>query len=102
MKLELNKTLKALDGSEIPTSQIDQSPFTYGKAMANILIAPKAVNNFDKFKSYELAKKLYNEETLELDKADFKNLKDAVERDGNYTSLILGQLLEYLNGLKDE
>ena len=103
MKIKTDTILVGLDGKYIPISIDSPLPFSIGKAIANLLTIPKkGGKKFEPFKSYELAKKFYNNPEVEVDKADFAVLKEIVEKDENYSALIIGQILEQFENIKEK
>jgi len=95
MKINTDKALINLDGSTIALSPTDTTPFTVGKAIANILVTSKS-KTFDSFKAFKMAEKFYNEKDVEIDEADFAKIKEIIEKDGQYTALITGQIIQEL------
>ena len=98
-KINVDGPVTMLDGKPIAISESDRSPFTIGKALANILISTKS-KKFDSFKSYSLAKRFYNSSEVEVDESDFASILEIVKEDQSYGSLICGQILEVLNECK--
>lgn len=91
MKLNLNYDLKTLDGVEIPNSSVS-------KLIANLLSQD---TKSEPLKKWELAKKLYAGEIVELDTTDFNMLKTFVEQSEQMTVLAKGQILEIFMFLKE-
>lgn len=71
-----------------------------GKALSNIVLAPQTP--FSPLKALEIARKLYGNSEVEIDKADFQQLKEAIEKNKIYPPLITGQLLEWLMEYQDK
>ena len=97
LKVNCAKVIKDLADKPIPVREGSDESFTIGKALANILVAPRQNRELDAFKSWELAKKLYKGGDVELDDADVVNIKKMVETDKNYGAIVIGQILEELN-----
>lgn len=85
--LDFNVTLKALDGEELK----DQNgPITTGKLLANQLAM---ATRGDALKFFHWAQKIYNGETLDLDKSDESTLKDFIKNNEQLTNLAKAQML---------
>lgn len=69
MKVNLNQSLKGLDGIEMPNGNI-------GKIIANVLVN---TTKGDPIKYWGWALKLTNGEELDLDKSDFDTLKEFIK-----------------------
>ena len=94
MKLNLKQTFKNLKGEDV---KVENETLTLGIILANIVLAPhKDKNGFRPLKSWELGKKLYENDIIELDMSDFIQIKELVENHENYFPFILGQVLEML------
>ena len=109
MKINITKELKNLTG-ELIVSKDEKSlktePLTVGLVLANILLSAEPKDGFRPLKSYELAKKFYGEnakhEEVEIDNADFVQIKALVESNKQYNTIIIAQTLEMLEGAKDK
>jgi len=96
MKLiNLDTQLKQID--ETPVSR-DNKPFTIGWALSDMVLTTET-KSFDKLKTYELGKKLFNCEDIDLDSSDSKKLKEIVEHDKGFSPIVAGQIIEYLDTL---
>jgi hypothetical protein len=82
--LDLNKPIKGLDGKQI-------GEHTLGKALSEQLAF---ANKGDALKLFNWAQKLYNGESLDLDKSDENVLKDFITNNESFTILVKAQLLE--------
>lgn len=84
MQLLLDKNLTGLDGKDLSNSHM-------GKILANLL-----VNNTgkDAIKYLDCALKLYNNEAIQLDNADYKKLYKEVEESKQFTRLVTAQILQ--------
>ena len=87
--LDFNQTLKGLDGLAIKDEK--EKDVTLGKLLGNQLaFAQKG----DALKLFSWAQKVYNGETLDLDKSDTQTLKDFITNNEQLTILAKAQLLE--------
>ena len=94
MKLQTTQKIKELDGQ-------DSKMLSVGKAIANIVLMVKS----DPLRSYLMATKLYQENEIELSKADYEWIKTAITEHGHEVysnALVSGQLLLILSELKEE
>jgi len=100
MKIKLGEVLKAFDDTAIVG--FDSKPLTVGKAIANILIAPRqgGAYEMDKIKLYILAQKCYNDKEIDMDESDLAKVKKMVETDANYGPLVTGKILLILEEQK--
>jgi len=99
MKIKTDQVIKTIDGVTIQDA--DGSNLTFGKAIANMLLAPRrgesGAYEFDKMKTYILAHKFYTEKEVDIDDADLKKLKNVIETDTAYGPLVPGFILFTLN-----
>lgn len=98
MKLKLSTELKDLANK--PLTSEDGSIITLGKALALLVLAVKS----DPLRHYLLAQKLFAQNEIELEKADFELCKDAATN--KYTevfgnALVAGQILSILAEVKE-
>lgn len=86
--LDFNQNLKGLDGKEIKdeTGEV----ITLGKMLANQLAF---TGKGDALKLFNWAQKMYNGETLDLDKSDESVLKELIKSNEQLTVLAKAQLL---------
>lgn len=89
--LDFNVTLKGLDGQEVKDEK--NAPITVGKMLANQLAF---TNKGDALKLFNWAQKMYNGETLDLDKSDESVLKEFVKNNEQLTVLAKAQILTVL------
>lgn len=96
MKINTKEAIRDIKGKTVLLPNKEE--FTFGEALANILLDSKSGG---KMKMYSLAQRLYNDKIVEVDLSDISLIKEAVEGSQNYNNLVLGQVLVYLNGLKE-
>lgn len=87
MKIEANRALTNFDGKPL---QNGAEEFKVGHALANILVSAQANG---KMKMFVLAKRFYDEKSVELDDADLSLVKKLVEETAVYNTLVTGQIL---------
>jgi hypothetical protein len=93
MKINLNKSLKDLDGKEIDNSNM-------GKTIASYLAYNSKEG--DAVKMWGWALKLNNNEELELDKSDFSTFKSLIiGSKGAFTVAFMAQFIEAIGEFKD-
>lgn len=92
MKLDFNKPVLGLDDQPIEGAHL-------GKLIANIMAAS---SKGDAIKQYDMARKLYKGEVLDLDRADQKTLKDIITESDAITNLTKAQALEVFDKDKSE
>lgn len=97
MLIKLKKVLKGFDNQDIKMP--DGTLITAGVALSNIILGNQD-KIMDKMKLYILAQKVYNSDEIDIDEADFANVKKMVESDAGYPTIVSGQLLAYLEGIK--
>lgn len=85
--LDFNVNLKGLDGQEVKDGD---KAITVGKMLANQLAF---ANKGDALKMFNWAQKMYNGETLDLDKSDESVLKEFVKNNEQLTVLAKAQIL---------
>lgn len=86
--LDFNQSLKGLDGKEIKDEK--DEVITLGKMLANQLAF---TGKGDALKLFTWAQKMYNGETLDLDKSDEGVLKEFIKSNEQLTVLAKAQLL---------
>ena len=91
MKVNLNKPMRSLDGS-------DHQSETLGKVLATYIVSQ---SKGDALKMYSWAMKLYEGKELELDKADFIVLRRFVEDNEQLYIISKAQILEVLGEFKE-
>lgn len=68
---------------------------TVKTAIVNAILVPtKDETGMDKVKKYELAKKVFNSDKVDLDEQDIAFIKEAIGK--NYPPLVVGQVYELL------
>lgn len=103
MKLHLNKTFKALNGEDIKVHEEgnEKEVLTIGKVLANLVLSQhKTKKGFRPLKAYELAKKFYDQNEVEVDQADFIQLRELVEESPDLMPIITAQILEEFEASK--
>lgn len=113
-KIPINKTFKNLNGEVMTFTEGDEEEvknkqeLTLGKVLADFVLTPhQQKRGFRPLKGLELARKFYGKDAknpkVEIDKADFIQIKELVEeKEGVYTPLIVGQVVEMLNEAEKE
>ena len=101
MKIKLDIVLYTLEGKPLQQSIDDKTPLTLGNVIATMLVSASQKKVFDPLKAYSLAMNIYGKKEIELDESDFSKLKDFIEGDTNFTPLVIGQILSYLEGQKE-
>ena len=96
MILDCKKVLKDLEGKDIIAEE--NKPFTFGEALANILIASEEGG---KMKLYVLGTKIYQGNKVEVDESDLSLLKTVVKSSKAYSALISGQCELMLEEVKE-
>lgn len=94
MKILVSEVLTNLDGSPIV---LNDRPLSLGRALGVMLVA--AGKSSDPLRSYLLAKKLQLEaegSEVELDASEVAFIKEAIPQSTQYTTLVVGQVLEKL------
>ena len=109
MKINIKKIFKNLRGEILNTEDETgrTEPTTLGLVLSNIILASREPKKgFRPLKGLELGRKLYGEDaktnTVEIDKADFIQIKELVEETQIYGTIITGQVLEEFENLKEE
>lgn len=96
MLVKVNVSLKTLDGLEMKDN-VDGKAVgaTVKMAIVNaILSAVEKESGVDKVKKYELAKKVYSSDEIDLDENEIKLIKERVGE--CFTSIVVGQIFELL------
>ena len=117
MKLHCEIVIKRLDGQPVMVDQqviqhegkpvtinnIPQlgagHPLTVGEALATMLTT-KHQTQFSLMKSYALAQRFYKSEVTDLDDSDHSSLREVVEKNDQFTPLVLAQVLQVLMDCK--
>lgn len=102
--IELKKPLTQITGEEIKkTNDPNSEAFTVRDALINILGSIAQASGEEKIKAYRLGVKIFEaQEVIHLEEADFGFVKNQVKDSQFYTALIVGQLLEYFNQIKEK
>lgn len=105
MKINTKLTFKNLTGIDVSVSESAGGPkdlLTLGMVLAEAaLTSPhKHKNGFRPGKAYDLAKRFYANNVVELDRPDFNQLKELLEDNETYPSIIIAQALEMLEESK--
>ena len=96
MKIDTTTELKNLEGE---TLTMGDKPMTLGRAVARILSADQQGG---KLKSFTLARNFMQQDKVDVDSADLKNVKDSVKRNEIFNNLVSGQVLEILEELNPD
>lgn len=96
MKINNEQALKNMKGEDL---KVENEVLTVGKAISNILLASEEKG---KMKLFILAKKFYDDSSIDLDSADFALVKNEIAKTRIYNTLVSGQLEVILEGIKDE
>ena len=97
MLIDTNIKLVTLQGDVMKDSdgKGDVIDATFKLAVVNAILAPvQNESGTDKVRKYELAKKIYTSDEVDLNEDDIKTIKDAVGK--NYPPLIVGQVYDLL------
>lgn len=79
-----------------------KTPLTLGQVLADVALTPhKVKNGFRPLKGYELAQKFYANKEVDIDRADFIQLKELIENNEAYTTLIIAQAIKLLSEVKE-
>jgi hypothetical protein len=97
--IECGRGIVDLLGTPIPGTGEPGGPLTIGKTMANILMNSLSKGG-DDVKLYLLAIEMYKDADVEIDAADMKTLRNAIET-AQTTRLLKAQLLLALDEAKD-
>lgn len=95
MKVDLDTKLKNLDGSDYKEGNKE---ITLGLVLSSCL---DSSSEGGRMKLYVLAKKCYKGGKAEFDSADIALLKKSVEQSSIKSNLIVGQVLEMLENVKE-
>jgi len=102
-KIDTKKVLLDLDDRPISFDGNSENKATVGRVIAFMLQGYKGkIFGGDSLKVLELARSFYKKDSVSLDKADFKKIKDVVTEDQQFTPIILGQVIEILDDAKEE
>ena len=90
--INTGKEIRNLAGGEIKDGD---GVLTVGRVLGAILATAKSV---DPLRSYVLAQKLYGGTSAELDASEVIFVEETIKRSETFTPLIVGQILEALQG----
>jgi len=96
MLVNVNQVLKSFAG-EIMKDMVDGQAIdaTVKMAIVNAVLSPvQNEKGIDKVRKYELAKKVYNSDEVDLNEDEIKLIKDRVGE--SFAPLIVGQIYELL------
>ena len=96
MLVKVDVPLRTMDGQvmkdNVDGQAVDASVRT---AIVNAVLAPvEREKGVDKVKKYELAKKIYASDEVDLNEDEIKTIKDAVGE--NFAPIVVGQIYELL------
>ena len=97
MKINVDETLKTLDGQIMMDNDGKGNAIeaTVKMAIVNAVLSPvDKESGVDKVKKYELAKKIYTSDEVDLNEDDIKLIKDRVGE--AFPPVIVGQIYELL------
>ena len=96
MLVKVNVSLKTLDGKTMKDNVGGEAvDATVRMAMVNSILAPvDKESGIDKVKKYELAKRIYANDEVDLNEDEIKLIKEAVGN--NFAPIVVGQIFEYL------
>ena len=98
MQIDVTQELKTLSGAPIPVDET-REPFTLRAVCVNVLLGQAAdergITGEEKFKRYELARKIYNEDKPELSVEDLALLKKLIG--AGYAPLVVGQAWQMID-----
>jgi len=97
MLVNVNQVLKTLDGQTMKDNdgQGNAVDATVKMAIVNGLLSPvQKESGIDKVKKYELAKKVFNADEVDLNEDEIKLIKDRVGE--SFSPIIVGQIYELL------
>jgi len=96
MLVNVNQMLKTIDG-ETMKDVVDGKAIdaTVKMAIVNAILSPvKDESGVDKVKKYELAKKIYASDEVDLDEDEIKLIKERVGE--GFAPIVVGQIFELL------
>lgn len=96
MKIDTKKQILNLRGE--PIKGPEGEDYTYGQALSNVLLESKKGG---KMKMFVLAQACFTKDFVEIDIADRALIKDALQ-ESEMPTLVCGQLLQYVDELKDK
>ena len=97
MLVKVDVTLKTLDGTTMKDNDGEGKAIdaTVKLAMINAILSPvQKESGIDKVKKYELAKKIYASDEVDLNEDEIKLIKDRVGE--TFPPIVVGQIYELL------
>ena len=97
MLVNVNQSLKTIDGQAMKDNdgQGNAIDATIKMAIVNAILSPvKNESGVDKVKKYELAKKIYNSDEVDLNEDEIKLIKERVGE--SFAPIVVGQIFELL------
>lgn len=97
MKANVNQPLKTLDGQTMKDADSSGNVVdaTVKMAIVNAVLSPvQKENGVDKVKKYELARKIYGNDEVDLNEGEIKLIKDRVGE--VFPPIVVGQIYELL------
>jgi len=96
MLIEVNTPLKTMDGQVMKDNVDGQAvDATVKMVIVNAVLSPvQNEKGVDKVVKYELAKKIYSNNEVDLDEKEIAMIKDAVGE--NFPPIVVGQIYELL------
>jgi len=97
MLVKVNVPLKTLDGQVMKDNDGEGKAIdaTFKLAMINAILSPvQKENGVDKVKKYELAKRIFENDEVDLNEDEIKLIKDRVGE--TFPPIVVGQIYELL------
>ena len=97
MLVNVNQVLKTIDGQTMqePNDKGEAVDATLKMAIVNAVLSPvKDESGIEKVKKYELAKKVFNADEVDLNEDDIKLIKERVGK--LFGPIVVGQIYELL------
>ena len=96
MLVTVSVPLKTLDGQKMKDNVEGKAvDATIKNAIVNAVLAPvQKESGVDKVKKYELAKKVFENDEVDLNEDEIKTIKDAVGE--QFSPIVVGQIFELL------
>ena len=96
MLVKVNEVLRTLDGQTMKDNVNGEAVDAMVRtAIVNAVLAPKQSDKgVDKVRKYELAKRIYKSDEVDLNEEEIKEIKDCVGE--NFAPIVVGQIHELL------
>lgn len=97
MLVKVNQVLKTMDGQAMKDNDGKGNAIdaTVKLAIVNAVLSPvEKESGVDKVKKYELAKKVFNADEVDLNEDEIKLIKDSVGK--GFAPIVVGQIFELL------